>query len=275
MAGVNRILVDSRHRQPDSRSTTDFRVELPETVTVEDSMCCVVTDICIPVSWYTVETDVNDKLFLRVMIGIDYSDYIITLESRNYTRSELVQAINDKFAALNLPLDCNQDPFRNIIRITLTASTYNQFMVLSNADLKTDYIKESWRGQYFSPTNPQSINEVIGNTDFRLNVYGSTKIYEGGQFNAVPHHTIYIVCPQLGTFRSIGPQGERDILKKHVVVANPSEISVDISLNAEDFTNISKLSLKSLQFRLTDVYGNVLNMHGQNWSFTLIIRPIP
>jgi hypothetical protein len=158
MAGVNRILVDSRHRQPDSRSTTDFRVELPETVTVEDSMCCVVTDICIPVSWYTVETDVNDKLFLRVMRGIDYSDYIITLESRNYTRSELVQAINDKFAALNLPLDCNQDPFRNIIRITLTASTYDQFMVLSNADLKTDYIKETWRGQYFSPTNPQSIN---------------------------------------------------------------------------------------------------------------------
>ena len=107
-----------------------------------------------------------------------------------------------------------------------------------------------------------------------MKVYDTSNIYEGGQFNAVPHHTIYIVCPQLGTFRSIGPQGERNILKKHVVMANPHEISIDTALNSEDFTNISKQSFKSLTFTLTDVYGNMLNMHGQSWSFTLIIKPI-
>ena len=61
MATVNRILVDSRFRKPDSISTADFRVELSETISVDDAMCCVVTDICIPISWYTVETHVNDK----------------------------------------------------------------------------------------------------------------------------------------------------------------------------------------------------------------------
>ena len=209
------------------------------------------------------------------MAGVDSTDYIITFDARNYTRPELVQSMNDKFAALSLPVSCNEDPFRNIVRITITPASNKQFMVLTNFDLKTDFITTSWKGGYYSQSNPQTINEVIGNTDFKLNVYTSTNIYEGGQFSAVPHHTIYIVCPQLGTFRSIGPQGERDIWKKHIVVANPSEISVDTLLNAEDFTNISKLTFKSLQFRLTDVYGNALNMHGQNWSFTLIIKPIP
>jgi hypothetical protein len=275
MAGVNRIFVDSRHRQADSRSTTDFRVELPETITVDDNMCCVVTDVCIPVSWYTVETDVNDKLFVRVITtATNFADYIITFASRNYTRTELVDAINYEFAQRSLPLECDEDPFRNIIRIVATAISNKQFMVFSNADLQTNFLRETWKGTYYSRSNPQSINDVIGNTDFKLKVYDSVNIYEGGQFNAVPHHTVYIVCPQLGTYKSIGPQGERDILKKHVVMANPHEISFDTALNAEDFSNISKLSFKSLQFRLLDVYGNVLNMHGQNWSFTLIIKPI-
>ena len=175
---------------------------------------------------------------------------------------------------MSIPLQCNEDPFRNIIRIFPKDGFANaSFMVFTNADLR-ERCNNTWQGEYFSPSNPQSVNDIIGNSDFSMKIYNNTANFEGGQFNAVPHHTVYIVCPQLGTFRSLGPQGERDILKKHVVMANPLEISHDTTLNAEDFTNISKQSFKSLNFRLTDVYGNVLNLHGQNWSFTLILKPI-
>ena len=66
MSSVNRILIDGRFRQVDSKSTTDFRVELPETIYMDSGMTCVLWDICLPVTWLTVEPDVNDKLYFRI-----------------------------------------------------------------------------------------------------------------------------------------------------------------------------------------------------------------
>ena len=77
----------------------------------------------------------------------------------------------------------------------------------------------------------------------------------------------------MGNFRSIGPLGERDVLKKIVIQANPLEIMTDMNLNTEDHVDVSRHNLKSLSFRLTDVYGNTINLHGQNLSFTLIFQP--
>ena len=275
MPPVNRIMIDSRMRQVDSQSTSDFRIELPETIQMDDSMGCVVTDIVLPITWYTIEPDVNDKIYLRLYLDAitqEYTDYILTLPSRNYRRSELAAALNAVFVAHNLPLTSNDDPFRNIIRIGLPVGAPERFMVFSDVDLVTR-ANTTWKGEYYSSSNPQSINNIIGNSEYRMKVYTATNGFVGGSYNGLPHHTVYLVCPQLGNFRSIGPLGERDILKKIVIQANPLEIMTDMNLWAEDFVDVSRLTLKSLNFRLTDVYGNMINLHGQNISFTLVFCP--
>ena len=78
MSVVNRILVDSRFRQPDSRSTTDFRVELPETITVEDGMSCVVTDVRILATCLAPELArfLRQRYAMAVLVGFSF------LESR-------------------------------------------------------------------------------------------------------------------------------------------------------------------------------------------------
>jgi len=124
----------------------------------------------------------------------------------------------------------------------------------------------------YNRINPQSIHDMIGTSLTKMK--GNTDIFEWGHFSVFPHQTLYIVSPQLGSFRSLGPLGERDILKKHVVVADTGQISIDTYLNAEDYTDISRQSFRNLSFRLTDAYGNTVNLHGQNWSFTLVLRPI-
>ena len=77
---VNRIMIDSRFRQVDSRSTFDFLLELPETIQMDSGMSCIVTDNVLPITWYTVEPGVNDKLYLRMYEsdGVTYVDHIIT-----------------------------------------------------------------------------------------------------------------------------------------------------------------------------------------------------
>ena len=92
MSTVNRILVDSRFRQPDSVSTSDFRIELNETVSIEDNMKCIVTDVCVPVCWYSIETNTNDKLYLRLYDAsslTSWKDFVLRMPARSYTRTEL------------------------------------------------------------------------------------------------------------------------------------------------------------------------------------------
>jgi hypothetical protein len=274
MPNINRIMIDSRLRQVDSRSTSDFRIELPETIQMDDNMGCVVTDIVLPIAWRTIEPDVNDKLYLRIypIEGDEYVDHIVTIPSRSYTRAELAVTLTAIFADRNIPLAANEDPFRNLLRIFLPEDDERSFMIFSDVDLVTR-ANTTWKGEYYSSTNPQSINNILGNSEFRMKVYNAENIFEGGSYNGLAHHTVYLVCPQLGNYRSIGPLGERDILKKIVIQANPLEIMTDLNLNVEDFADVSRLTLKSLSFRLTDVYGNIINLHGQNISFTLIFCP--
>ena len=275
MSSVNRILIDSRFRQPDSRSTTDFRVELPETIYMDSGMTCVVWDTCIPITWLTVEENVNDKLYFRLYQSdaYTYKDYVMTIASRNYVRGELVEEINNKFEALSIALRANEDPYRNLIRIFLPSDSNLSFMIFNNQDLRSR-CNNTWQGEYYSAMNPQSLNDMIGNSDKNMQRYTAASMFEGGQFNVMPHHTIYITCPQLGNFKTLGPQGERDIIKKVTVTGNANEIMYDNYLNAEDFIDVSRQTLRSLNFKLVDVYGNVVNLHGQNFSFSLVFKPL-
>lgn len=275
MSSVNRILIDSRFRQPDSTSTTDFRVELPETVYMDTGMTCVVWNVCIPITWHTVEENLNDKLYFRIYQSdpATYKDYIMRITSRNYTRSEVFEQLNKQFEALNVALRANEDPFRNLIRIFLPAGNNQSFMIFSNQDLRSR-CNNTWQGEYYSAMNPQSINDMIGNSEHNMKIYTAISLFEGGQFNIMPHNTLYITCPQLGNFRSLGPQGERDIIKKVIVTGNQDEVMFDNYLFAEDFVDVSRQTLRSLNFKLVDVYGNVINLHGQNFSFSLVFKPL-
>ena len=37
-----------------------------------------------------------------------------------------------------------------------------------------------------------------------------------------------------------------------------------------DYLNCSRQSLSRLESQLRDVYGNIINLHGNHWSFSII-----
>jgi len=58
-------------------------VEIPESLQMDDNMSCVVCDIRLPITWYSVERDVNDKLYFRIYQSNEpsYNDYILQTTS--------------------------------------------------------------------------------------------------------------------------------------------------------------------------------------------------
>ena len=86
------MYIDTRYKTPDSKSTSDFKINLPETLSFENNTCFYIDDITIPHSWESIE-DFNNKLFLYLSQDGNpdnkYS-FIITIANGNYTGSDFV-----------------------------------------------------------------------------------------------------------------------------------------------------------------------------------------
>ena len=93
-----KIYIDSKYATPDSKSTSRFRVQLPQTCQLPDDCVFYITDVCIPHSWKTIEEGVNDTLYM-VRINRDVSSLvtiegiIIRLAENNYTPTTFAEEL--------------------------------------------------------------------------------------------------------------------------------------------------------------------------------------
>ena len=60
---MTKIYIDSRFRTANSKSESDFNVELPRSFNVPDGVVAHIDDIVIPVSWTTID-DRNNKAYI-------------------------------------------------------------------------------------------------------------------------------------------------------------------------------------------------------------------
>ena len=272
MANSNKKLcIDSRFSAPGSKGNADFRYVLTESIHIPDNMAMYVTDVCIPRSWYTIEY-FNQYMFIRLKKKnnpiLIYLDYKIALTQKNYSllslREEVQYQLNNEIDEADF--EVNIDDARGTIKIRCMNPEYC-FWVLSDKDLSNTGV--AYRNSFnIDSTNPQSCNSVLGNTH-TSDLRREDSEWNSGFIDLVGIHNIYITCSQFGN-NSLGPQGERNILKKVVTTAEFGGLIVYNWANEYDHVDCSKMLLKTLDFKLTDAYGNPLILHGAHCSFTIV-----
>ena len=62
---IKKIYIDSRHATMDTNNSSNFKIELPNTYKMPSDTVFFITDVCIPHSWYTVEFDINNRMFFK------------------------------------------------------------------------------------------------------------------------------------------------------------------------------------------------------------------
>ena len=92
-----KIYIDSKFRSSDSNSSSDFKVELPETMTFHQDTVFYLDDITIPHSWESILDNINNKLYFKVykinvLPEVEYH-LIATIEPGNYTGGDLATEI--------------------------------------------------------------------------------------------------------------------------------------------------------------------------------------
>jgi hypothetical protein len=269
---IKKIYIDTKYKSADSISNSNFKIDLPHSLTFPENSVFYIDDVSIPHSWYVVEGDVNDKLYITVIAddGSLNAVYTVTIQPGNYNgidlASELAIRINNVVVIPTLTdvFATSYSVKRNAISIYLQYSGY-KFKIFSPEELKTQAIHDRYSNVY-DVNNPQDMNEIIGDVE---GYYAFPFGYESESLNLQTIRNIYIHS-SLGNYNTIGPRGESSIIKKIPVNANKGEYIFDQVLTSNDFGDCSKQTLRTIKFDLKDSRGNYIQSHGSNLSFSII-----
>ena len=271
MLPIKKIYVDTKYRTPNSISSTDFSIQLNETIYMPDNSVFYISDVCIPHSWYTVEEYVNNKFYLQIKFNNVTSDIILTLDSKNYTGSDLIAELSTQ---LNNIVDFTNkfafiyDSSRHIILISCDLDY--TFKILTKSDILTR-LNGTWAGLNYDITNTYDISTYM----LKLNTgvsptYTSINNFTSPSLDLQPIRNIYISSPNLVIFSTIGPNGQASIIKKVPVNANYNSVIFDGMTSSKYFLDCSKQTLKNIEFTIDNVHGQRINLHGQEVSFSII-----
>ena len=276
---VKKVYVDTAYKTPDSRGNSDFRFELPESLTLPDNCVCYIDDVCVPHAWRTVETGINDRLYIQVSSTEPNEDirpnegFIVALSSRMYSGADLAVELQ---AGLNSAVSYVSDPFvvsfdaaRHEIAISTVYADVT-FLVLTSNDLLT-LMGGQWLGPNYDARNPSDVNgEILKQTEGSGVWRGFNNPWVSGGLSLQPVRSVYLHSPNVGHFNAIGPNGESSILKVIPVTAGPGCQIFDQVVSGIDYVDCSRQSLRTLEFQIRDVYGNLIPFHGSNLSFSLV-----
>ena len=184
---IKKVYIDSRFKTKDSKSNSEFKFELKQSIQLSDTCVCYIDDIIIPHTWYTVE-DFNNKLYVREYdSGVFITDRILTIAGQNYTGELLASAIKTALdvAFTTTTYTVTYMPRKGTIKIE-TSTANRSFMILDD-DSINDQVESSWTGPAYIVNKPQSMNE-----DLRHNFGSPANTFESGFLDLTNIHNIYI-----------------------------------------------------------------------------------
>ena len=268
MLDIKKVYIDTRYKTDDSKSHSDFFIELPRTLNVPDNTICYITDVVIPVSWSTVDIR-NNKLYIYLDWNTHKIYKEITIPVRNYSAIEFCAAvqlgINNAMNA-TIFFSVTYDLGDNM----LTFTQLNHFEVIvymvSSADLQV--------GTYWSnpiaKENICSMNGIlrIGKSSYRLSAATPYKSY----IDLFTTRNLYITSSCLASYNIISNFGNDVIIKKVAVKAGYSQMLFDSADAGYDFLDVSKRCLSRIDFKLQDSYGNNIDLRNNHWSFSLVFQ---
>ena len=277
---IKKIYIDTNFKSLDSKSNSNFKIDLPNSLFFPDNSVFYIDDIAIPHSWYTIESEINDRLYIYLTPKETDEDFngvvyrIIKLTPGNYNgadiSAEIQLRLNEKLNTMQRPnmLNVNFNGRSNTVSIS-TLYDDIQFKVLTTKDIQTG-LNNEWLGEPYDRQNHQSVNNILRNNEYYSIFYDKYTPYTSGFLDLQLIRNIYFHSPNIGTFKTIGPQGESSIIKKVPVSSDYNQMIFDQVLTGNDFLDCSKQTWRQLEFSLRDVRGNIINLHGSHISFSII-----
>ena len=268
MLDIKKVYIDTRYKTDDSKSHSDFFIELPRTLNVPDNTICYITDVVIPVSWSTVDVR-NNKLYLYLDWGLTKSYKEITIPVKNYSGPEFAAAVQLGITTAMsgiIRFEVLYEATDNMLTITQKDHSEAFTYIVSSADL----LVGKWWSNPIAKENICSMNGIlrIGKESFKLQTTNFYKSY----IDLFGTRNLYITSSSLASYNIISNFDTDVIIKKIAVKASYSQMLFDTAEAGYDFLDVSRRSLSRIDFQLQDSYGNIIDLRNNHWSFSLVFQ---
>jgi hypothetical protein len=271
---MQKIYIDSRFRTASSKSESDFNVELPRSFNVPDGVVAHIDDMVIPVSWSTID-ERNNTGDVAFYIMNTMRDKVITFDSKNYDGATFAHELQQKlteavvgFTHNNIPVvptfSCTYDLLENILTIGLTEDPDAAF-----GGFKLEFYNDEKLRTKFKYSTPNSINTIIRNTTETLIVAGSPhKCY----LDLFQTRNLYLTSSALCSYDTVSNFGMDTIIKKIPCTASYNKMIFQSSGSTLDGLDVSKRTLRFLDFKLVDSSFRTVPLRGNHFSFSIVFQ---
>jgi hypothetical protein len=256
MLPIKKIYIDSRYKSGDSASDSNFYIDLPVNMVMPDNTGFYIDDVAVPVSWYVIDEGRNDMFYFRVGGEVSHKK----IPPGNYSLSTFSEELGKNMNS-GYPDYFVVAPDRKKNTILIVGTTTTSFEILTDKQIKALNLDSS-----------ATVNNILRN--FTAKVNNNNNHYESGFLDLFPIRNLYLTCSGLGNFNTMSVSGDRSIVKKIPVNAGYGEMIFDQSVVGIDYLDCSHQSLSRIGFQLKDVFGRVVDLHGNHFSFSIVFSRI-
>ena len=276
---MQKIYIDSRFRTANSKSETDFNVELPRSFNVPDGVVAHIDDIVIPVSWTTID-DRNNKCYISFSCVGTEKVYDTTFDNKNYDgfgfAASLSDFLNDKvrgFTHAGVLIEpifvCAYNLLTNNLEIKLTDNSARAGLVKELAPFQLVFLTDEYLKTNQGRTTPNSINDIIRNTEIKFITQAAPyKCY----IDLFATRNLYLTSSALCSYDTVSNFGMDTIIKKIPCTAEYNKMIFQSSGSTLDGLDVSKRTLRFLDFKLVDSSFKTVPLQGNHFSFSIVFQ---
>ena len=272
-----KVLVDSAFRLPQSRSSSDFVIELDENMECPEGTRLHITEVSIPATFKTTEVGFFEYLYVMVFDNSDVfvKNFRVYLGNKIYFAEQLAFDMNEGMNSNTEDLSAggifshSYSASTRTVEFKIKEGLNYKLKIPTDTELK-NYLNNQWNTTQsnYDSSNPLSINYLLNN-------YISTSpltTWTSSYLNRVPFRAVYINSPELADHHIPAPSNySSSIIRKVLVSEQLGGIINDTSAPlSEDYISVGGKNLKRLSFRITDDKSNTLNLYDIPCQFSLI-----
>ena len=273
-----RLVVDSRFRTKESVSNSNFTINLPYAVTVPAGSLMYVDSICLSHAWPTVQTNINDHLYVQERLTGQAADTmrIIQLAPSTYNAEELKDEVVLKLnTGSTLPGVYSATVQYGILILSNdTLSANGKAYIFSKSESDVAYLRNVF------PIYPGSdCNELLGLWDTPVLADGTGWIFQGqswvAQFMDLQHHKQLFLCSDIGESSMMLMNGDTSCIRRILMAGMQGDVVTDVlSTGLASVSFGSDTTFQTMQFQLKAHDGKIVNLANHQLSFELIlVRP--
>lgn len=268
---IKKIYIDSRYKTSDSKSESEFTVDLPRSFNIPDDTVAYIDDIVLPISWRIVNENNHNFHYSILYEGITHH-YKITLPLGNYNGTTFAAALE---SAMNV------EPESDKVFISVTYEYLNNNITIKLNDRRTNPPAKSMQlglftdkslasgaqGEYL--TEAKTINNII-NLDADQFLFNNESFVSYLDLHVV--RNLYLLSSALASYDTVSNFGNDTIIKKIPVRGNVNDIIFDNASEGFDYLNVSRRTLRHIDFKLVDTNNKVVNLNGTHWSLSVVFQ---